>query len=298
MARDAGIAGFCYYHYWFGNGRRILERPFDEVLASGRPDFPFCLAWANQSWSGIWHGEPKRTLIEQVYPGVDDFKAHFELVLPAFRDRRYMTIDGKPIFVVFDPRDLGDTASFVNEWRKLADKAGLPGIHFVGMTNKHAPDWLAPFDMLTEYGPQNYLDRLPSDAYHRALRRLKRGDLGPVLNRLLGRWINRPQRCSYRDMIEKLMKLEPADSRYVPCVMPNWDNTPRSRLRGVVFEGATPELFETYLHRAVAQVARRAPEERIVFLKAWNEWAEGNYVEPDARFGHRYLDVIRKVVLE
>ena len=100
MAKAYGIEGFCYYHYWFGHGRRLLERPFNEVLSSGKPDFPFCLCWANDTWTGIWHGAPNKVLIEQRYPGVEDYKAHFYALLDAFRDPRYMTVDGKKIFII------------------------------------------------------------------------------------------------------------------------------------------------------------------------------------------------------
>ncbi len=139
MARDCGVEGFCYWHYWFGNGRRILERPFHEVLASGEPDFPFCLAWANQSWTGIWHGNPGTTLIEQTYPGPADEVAHFEWALPAFRDPRHMRVDGKPIFVVFAPHDLPSTTSFIAHWRALAREAGLPGVYIIAIGNAFRP---------------------------------------------------------------------------------------------------------------------------------------------------------------
>jgi len=296
LARSAGIEGFCYWHYWFGDGRRILERPFDEVLASGKPDFPFCLAWANQPWTGVWHGMPRHTLIDQTYPGQDDFRAHFNLVLPAFRDKRYMRVDGKPIFIVFDPNHLRETGRFVNYWRRLAFEAGLPGIFFIGMSNQDNPELLDPFDMLADYGPGNFLDRLPRDLLNRSLRALKRRDLSPIVNLEIAQRFRRPERYAYRNVVEAMMKI-PLAARHAPCVLSNWDNTPRSGARGIVFENSTPELFQSYLAHACEQIASKPPERRIVFLKAWNEWAEGNYVEPDTRFGHRYLDAIRSVVM-
>jgi hypothetical protein len=297
LARSAGVEGFCYWHYWFGNGRRILERPFDEMLASGRPNFPFCLAWANQSWTGIWHGAPRHTLIEQIYPGQEDSKAHFDLVLKAFRDRRYMTVDGKPIFIVLDPKDMPETDRFIDQWRDLARQAGLPGIHFCGMCNELTASLYPSFDMMLTFGPGDFIKRLPQGILYRIIRRLKRGDLGPTLNSTLGRWINRPQRFDYARVVGVLMGLSPPDSRYVPCVLPNWDNTPRSGLRGVVFEDSSPDIFEKYLSNAVSRVASLPAERRIIFLKAWNEWAEGNYVEPDSRVGHGYLDAMRNVLM-
>ncbi|WP_083919200.1 glycosyltransferase WbsX family protein [Methylosinus sp. LW4] len=295
LALEAGIEGFCYWHYWFGKGRRILERPFDEMLATGKPEFPFCLAWANQPWTGVWHGNPRQTLLDQTYPGFDDYKAHFDLVLPAFRDPRYMRVDGKPMFLVFDPHHLGQTTMFTTLWRDFASEAGIPGIHFVGMSNKHVPELLAPFDMLTTYGPGNYLDYLPQDIGSRLIRRLRARDFGSTINRVLG-IAKRPRRFSYARMVECLTSVVPSDSRYVPCVLPNWDNTPRSSSRGVVFENSTPELFEAYLNSAIERVSGREFQHRIVFLKAWNEWAEGNYVEPDLRHGHGYLEAVRRAV--
>src|SRR5437016_268415 len=130
LAREYGLEAFCYYHYWFA-GKRIIERPFNEVLASGQPDFPFCVCWANQTWTGIWHGAPNRILIEQTYPGFDDHRAHFETLLPAFRDRRYLTVDGKPLFIVYSPGGLPDSLRILEFWRELALKAGLPGLFLV-----------------------------------------------------------------------------------------------------------------------------------------------------------------------
>ena len=131
LAREHGIEAFCYWHYWFA-GRRILERPFSEVLTSGEPDFPFCLGWANQTWTGIWHGNPDRILIEQTYPGVDDHVAHFDAMLPAFEDPRYFRVDGKPLFYVFKPRFIPELRKFADLWRQLARRAGLPGLYLVG----------------------------------------------------------------------------------------------------------------------------------------------------------------------
>jgi hypothetical protein len=297
MARDAGIEGFCYWHYWFGEGRRILERVFDEVLASGKPNYPFCLAWANQSWSGVWHGMPKHILIEQKYPGPADFHAHFRAILPAFRDPRYMTVGGKPIFIVFSALDLPDTKEFTHLWNELALKAGLPGVYFIGMSNRHDDEILQPFDMLTEFGPISLVNKLPRDFRSRAVRSWRRRDFGPLVNRIVPASIRRPLRFEYRDLIEAKMRA-PLREKYVTCVLPNFDNTPRSGQRGVVFDNATPELFEIYLKDAIDQVLHKPYQERIVFLQAWNEWAEGNYLEPDRETGWAYLDAIRRLVVQ
>src|SRR4030067_795308 len=131
MAREYGIEAFCYYHYWFA-GKRVLERPFNEVLESGEPDFPFCLCWANQTWTCIWHGAPKRVLIEQTYPGYDDHRNHFDVLLRAFTDRRYVTVDGKPLFLIYEPLDIPEVKKMTELWRKWAEQAGLKGLYLVG----------------------------------------------------------------------------------------------------------------------------------------------------------------------
>jgi hypothetical protein len=297
MARAAGVEGFCYWHYWFGHGRRILERPFQEVLASGQPDFPFCLAWANQSWSGIWHGNPKNILIKQEYPGTADDKAHFALLLPAFRDARYVKVEGMPLFAMLDPHDHPNPGDFVKHWRMLAQEAGLPGIYFVAMWNRGPDVRLQEFDAVTEYGPGDFLQSLPQSGLSQKVRRVRRGDFGRRINALAGTRFLRPQRYKYSDVVRAAFSSNlPKDDSYIPTVLPGWDNTPRSGARGLIFEGSTPELFQNYIRKAVELVRDRPREKRLVFLKAWNEWAEGNYVEPDSSFGHQYLDAMRRAL--
>ncbi len=322
MAKQCGIEAFCYWHYWFGNGRRILERPFAEVLKSGEPNFPFCLAWANASWSGIWYGSPKNILIEQTYPGPEDEAAHFRAVLPAFRDKRYVRVEGKPLFVVFEPFSLPNPSSFIAHWRQLAAQAGLPGLFFVGLRKvpddrqaKLLDDRLAKFDAITPHPPFDFLPLSSPRVVKRIARELRRRDFGGLrarvaervtdqrvlklirafsfVDQLVGDRLLRPLVYSYNDVVKSAFNEIPADPRFLPCVLPNWDNTPRSGKRGVVFEKSSPELFREYLVKGLALIERRPPELRICFIKAWNEWAEGNYLEPDLQFGRSYLDVIR-----
>ena len=133
LAREYGVEGFVYWHYWFGNGKRLLERPFNEVLASGKPDFPFALAWANETWKGFWFGADgsRNALIEQMYPGDDDYINHFYTVLPAFKDRRYITCEGKPIFIIYHPTQMPEMLHFISLWQDLAKQNGLKGIYFI-----------------------------------------------------------------------------------------------------------------------------------------------------------------------
>lgn len=283
MARKYGVEGFCYYHYWFA-GHRLLERPFNEVLISGAPDFPFCLCWANQTWTGIWHGAPNRVLIEQTYPGMEDHHRHFATLLPAFCDKRYLKVDGMPLFVVYNPMDLPDSPRVLELWRSLAAKAGLPGLFLVA--ESRSPEW--------DPKPFGYdaavMIRLPSKRHewvpwNHPIRKIK----GKV-----HQWRGMPRVHQYEQVIDSLVAEPMPGIENFPSVIPNWDNTPRSGGNGLVFQGSTPELFRRHLRRALERVRHAPTERRIVFIKSWNEWAEGNHLEPDLRFGLRYLDVLNE----
>jgi hypothetical protein len=297
LARDAGIEAFCYWHYWFGGGRRILERPFEEVLASGRPDFPFCLCWANESWTGIWHGAPGRLLIEQTYPGAADHAAHFETLLPAFRDERYLKVDGRPVFLVYNPAKLPEPARFALLWRRLAVQAGLPGLHLVAMSTDLKADHITPFDAVMPYGPRDFLqEAVKARPLVRAGKRLFNGRRAAALaERVALPWL--PARYDYADLARTAFASLPRAARFIPCVLSGWDNTPRAGRRGIVLENFSAALFRQCLDKAVAQVAAKPAAQRLIFIKAWNEWAEGNYLEPDEMYGTALLDTLREAVL-
>ncbi len=286
LARQYGIEGFCYYHYWFG-GRRILERPFNEVLASGEPNFPFCLCWANHSWNSIWDGLPDRMLIEQTYPGMNDHKAHFYWLLNAFTDHRYITVDGKPIFLIYRPDDIPEIHKVADFWRELAIKSGLKGLHLVGISH-WSPMWNPQARGLDAF----ILQRLPlrNGYIHWQFPLIK-------LRMLTSRRKYDISIYSYEKVMGFLLQKNKTDFLDYPCVLPNWDNTPRCGLDGLVLHGSTPELFRIHLRMALEKIGDYPPEHRIIFLKAWNEWAEGNHIEPDLRFGHGYLEVIKDEVL-
>ncbi len=292
MAREHGIEGFCYWYYWFA-GKRLLERPFCEVLESGKPDFPFCLSWANQTWTGIWHGAPDRILIEQTYPGVKDYESHFYTVLDAFSDRRYITIEGKPVFVVFCPQELPDPKRFTDRWRELAIKSGLKGIYFIGMAG---PSWIPTdysFDasIPSVFGISFFNSYRSSRSY---LYRICRKLASKGMRRLYRELYSKPLVYLYKDVIKQLTPPLKKDFDQYPCVIPNWDNTPRSGVRGFVFHNSTPELFRIHLKEAIAQVYEMPNDKKVVFVKSWNEWAEGNYLEPDQKFGKAFLEVIKE----
>jgi hypothetical protein len=284
LAARYGIEAFCYWHYWFG-GRRILERPYSEMLASGQPDFSFCLAWANQTWSGIWYGEADRILIEQTYPGEDDDRQHFQHVLPAFRDRRYFKVDGKPLFYLFRPELHPKPAEFVARWRGLAEEAGLEGLYLV-----------AELSDLLGAGPQ-YVDferdGFDAGVYMRIPARVD--GLSRLRMRFGRKFLRWPERYRYNSDPPEIPHALRND-RVHPCVYPNWDNTPRSGRSGLVVTDSSPSAFSPLVRAAVDSVAKRAYDHRLVFIKSWNEWAEGNYLEPDVDHGHGYLKAVAEEV--
>lgn len=283
MAKLYGIEAFCYYHYWFGGGRRLLERPLDEVVASREPDFPFCVCWANETWSGIWHGAPKRVLMQQEYPGPEDDQQHFDTLLPAFKDPRYLKVNGKPVFVVWQPFRLPDPKVAVERWRNMARQAGLDGLHLVGVFREGNAD---PEDFGFDASIHN---RNPPLREAGSLR----SPLKLAFNRVMHK-IGMPTIYGYERAMKYCVPDELPKTRY-PTVIHAWDNTPRSGANGLVFSGSTPKLFGKALRKAFNLVrdASRGKDDRLVFLKSWNEWAEGNHLEPDLRDGHGYLEAVR-----
>ena len=287
MAHKYGIEGFCYYHYWFA-GRQILQRPFEEVLASGKPDFPFCLCWANQTWSGIWHGAPQRVLIEQTYPGEQDHRTHFTSLLPAFLDPRHVRIEGKPLFILFSPHEVPGLADVLRLWRSMAADAGLPGLHLVA--NTHEDDAAAMracgFDGVIR-APVFKARRWDRD-WRRPVRR--------VLNSLRHS-MGRPTVVPFSVLAREGVEIWQRHDSY-PCVVHAWDNTPRSGRDGVAYTGASPDVFRKSLAAAFDAVETQPAENQLVFLKSWNEWAEGNHLEPDMRYGDGFLQAIKEALEE
>ena len=283
MAREYGIEGFCYYHYWFA-GKRLLERPFNDVLKTKEPNYPFCLCWANETWTGVWHGCADRILIAQTYPGRDDYKKHFYELLPAFQDSRYMQVDGMPIFIVYNPQQLPDPVAFTDYWRECATNEGLKGIYFIGTIEMPWAPEKYGFDAVTT-----------KKALHPAALGELRGTR--KIRRLVRRLLGYPENIyQYKNIVKHLLDREAIKENVFPSVFPNWDNTPRSGKRGLIFHNSKPEYFALHLEQTLALVKNKPIDKRLVFIKSWNEWAEGNHLEPDLKYGRAYLEVIKELV--
>lgn len=311
LAKEAGIEGFCYYHYWFGEGRRILEKPFNEVLESGKPDFPFCLCWANHSWSNkTWnksHAFTKDTLfLEQKYPGSKDYTDHFYAVLGAFKDKRYITVDEKPVFVVYAPLAVPDMQNFIDIWQKLAVSNGLKGIHFVGMADSTSsikildgniekrviPDLNSAAELYQRTLNLGF-DAVNSMSKNRA-EMIVRGKYGRIISMIVNKYRLYADTYNYKKIIEHFFVAEDKWDNVYPTILPQWDRSPRIGKSAGIYINSTPELFKKNINDALELVKEKPKEKQIIFLKSWNEWAEGNYVEPDLKFGKGYIYALKE----
>jgi lipopolysaccharide biosynthesis protein len=310
MAREAGIEGFCYYHYWMGDGKQLLQRPFEEVLKSGKPDFPFCLCWANHEWTTkTWQNGGKTKMIApMVYSGDDDYTAHFYHVLPAFRDKRYITVDGAPIFSIYDPYKFQDVSHFIELWRKLAIKEGIADIHFVAIANNTTTIKRLPNGSLKRILPNlqssaEVFNELLSLGFNSIAsfgksrgEMLYQGKYIRSINKLLHKYIPilPALRYNYPEVVRHFFSPEDSWENVYPTIMPQWDRTPRAGNGEGIYVNATPNHFKDHIIDCLKVVANKQPNHRIVFLKSWNEWGEGNYIEPDQKYGHGFLQAIKE----
>lgn len=288
MAKEYGIYGFCYYHYWFEAGKEELQRPFDEVVVAGKPDFPFCLCWANESWySKFWNKDgsvlSKKLLVEQKYLGKEDNEKHFYRLLPAFKDHRYIKHEGKLLFVIYKPLEFNKVTEFIEQWQKLAVDNGLPGFYFVGLSITIDKD----YDKIINLG----FDGVQHCEVHRGF--LTKSWLKRRFIQFVRIFIHMPLIINYKKASLLLSEYDKYDNVF-PSLIPNWDHTPRSGYKGSVYINATPEVFEKQVKLITELMNNKQNKDNLCFLKSWNEWGEGNYVEPDLKYGKGFLEVIKK----
>jgi lipopolysaccharide biosynthesis protein len=295
LARAHGVDAFCYWHYWF-DGHRLLERPFAEVLASGEPDFPFCLCWANENWTRRWDGHDEEVLVGQRY-SADDDRRHFAALAPALRDPRYLRIDGKPLVLVYRAGRLPEPAATAARFRAEARRLGVGELHLCrveSLPEERGDPTAIGFDAAVEFQPDWSL--LTKDLCTGPVRLLgPDGSIAGVRRAHVDDGVFAVYR--YDAVVDRMLAKPAAPYRRYPCVTPRWDNSPRRQKleRAVVLHGSTPAHYERWLRGAVER-ALALPGESLVFVNAWNEWAEGSHLEPDQRFGLGYLESTRRVV--
>ena len=275
LAREHGVSGFCYYYYWF-SGTKLLHQPVESMLNSRKPDFPFCLSWANENWTRRWDGRDEEILIEQHHHPEDDERLAEDL-MPFFQDPRYIKIDGKPLLLIYRTDLLPDARKTVETLRSAGRLHGfrdlcLARVESFGCSEENPED--SGFDLAVEFHPHFRYEGVPY--------RMLYG------NRVY----------SYADLVAHVNRSRSPRYLRLPAVLVGWDNTARRNSGGVIFDGSSPGLYGEWLAKAVRQAERFSPEHQIVFINAWNEWAEGCHLEPDQKFGCDYLKKTAEIVQE
>ncbi len=291
LAKEYHVHGFCYYHYWF-NGRRILERPFDDVLKSGKPDLPFCLCWANENWTRAWDGLNKNILLGQHYSTEDDL-AHIQHLIPAFRDERYIRVNGKALFLVYRTELLPDPKRTAQIWREAAEKAGVGELYLVRVERFQGD--LDPasigFDAAVEFAPDGAVMGQP--LWHRK-RHAPLTSLG-----LLPKAYIHSSIYDYQTIVQRMLKKPEPDYKLFLGVAPSWDNTARKAKNASLMKNSSPAGYEKWLKETVKKtLSRFKGDEQLLFINAWNEWGEGCHLEPDQKYGRQYLEATKRALSE
>lgn len=279
LARQYGIYGFCFYYYWFGK-RHLLERPLESMLRSGQPNFPFCICWANENWTRNWDGANEELLVQLEYD--EGFCERFiEDVIPIMRDRRYIRVAGGPMILVYRVDQLPNAFRVARVWREMCIRAGLGTPHLCAVQSFGIND---PrdygFDAAIEFPPHS-TKRAPIDP--QSLPGIRSNFEGYIED--------------YATIVSNQIAVSRPDYPMYRCVMPAWDNTPRRGNKARIVAHSTPALYQRWLSESVRQSLMRPSQEALVFINAWNEWAEGAYLEPDQRLGRARLTATRNALL-
>lgn len=299
MAREAGIEGFMYWQYYFGNKKKLLEKPFEEVLTTGKPNFPFCLGWANHSWQTLtWKRdasfrEGKTMIMQQLYDGEKQYVEHFLYNLPAFKDNRYITVEGKPLFVIWNPKDHSDQITLmIKTWRRLATQNGLKGIYFVG--RQYFGDTL---DQILNIG----FDAVYQERLGNALNGGEKWRLWNKIKYYIQAHFGIQLGLNKHDFSKRynlLVSDEASRSEVIPTLLTGYDRSPRAGKKALIFYNFTPNSWRNHIRDVFRHVSHKDDEHKIVFLKSWNEWGESNYIEPDLKYGSTMLDILKEELKE
>lgn len=293
LAKEAGVDAFCYWHYWY-KGKQLLEMPLQEVVRLGEPDFPFCLAWANHSWEKKdWNPKTnvlsKELLIAQEYGDVDEIKQHFNEMLPAFKDKRYYKISGRLVFGFFKVADIPEDyfAKFVETWDALAKECGLPGFC-----------WIAYIDR-PEQSQHSNAKRCDALNYVVPLIGPQESRMGRIVKKALSVLLHLPTLLVPFEKLMARYDFEFAQRDNVfPTILSGFDHSPRRGRGGIIITKFNPKTFFRYAVKTINCVMHKSEDLRVVFVKSWNEWGEGNYMEPDQRYGKQYINALRKALKE
>jgi len=286
LAKKHGIYGFCYYHYWF-HGKQLLERPINEIVESGKPDFPFCLCWANEPWGRNWDGLNAAVIQPQEY-SKEDHLNHIHHLLKIFKDERYIKIDGRPFFIVYRQANIPHVKDMIDLWNAEAKKNGFEkGLYILSTTSGMFEKNPTPlgFDASWDFLP--YIYSIKTNLNFRIIRKIKK-TLGLLKDTVY----------LYSDVVDNALRNYQGSKQWkeYPCVYPGWDNSPRRKIDARILHGSTPELYEKWLTDVCEKFEPFSEEENFIFLNAMNEWAEGNHLEPDLKWGLKYLEATKRVL--
>ncbi|MGE8029197.1 glycosyltransferase WbsX family protein [Enterobacter mori] len=299
MAREYGIHGFCYYHYWF-NGELLLEQPVEEMLTTGAPDLPFCLCWANENWTRAWDGMEREVLIKQDYTDADA-ESHMKYLAPYFLERRHIKVDGKPVFLIYRVDNIPEPKKYIELIRKYAADNGVAELHLVAVKNgfvelRDEEILSLGFDAIMDFQPNR--NDFPQDkkSSSQFVVDTARKILPESIYQALKGSVSAVNRIDYKQLVaEKIAKDWPTEYVKYPAVFPSWDNTAR-RKTPTVIQNNDPEDYRKWLEYAIKSTSTYDQEKQFVFINAWNEWAEGCHLEPDEIMGKTFLEVTRSVL--
>lgn len=307
MADEAGIEGFCYWHYWFGNGKEVLQMPFDEVVKSGKPDFPFCLGWALHDWTTkTWEKgnsiEKDTMIFKQEFPGETDDIKHFYRLLDAFKDKRYIKVDGKLLFSILDPKKMPEPKRFMELWNRLALENGLPGFHFVGIIDSMPvinKDNIKDVDKAVDDNISE-VKELGFDAIGTTNQKYAELKTGGRLRKICFAMVRKflsgalLDRYNYSKIIDNFYSSSDRRDDVYPQLLVGWDRSPRSGRKAIIYYNNNPETFRKAVRKAIECVKDKKPQHKVIFLNSWNEWGEGAYMEPDLRYGKEKIYVLEE----
>jgi len=303
LAKQHGIYGFCYYHYWF-NGKRMLETPLNRKLENPKEDFPFMLCWANENWTRIWDGQEKEILLEQKYSETDDIE-HIRALIIYFKDSRYITVDGKPVMVIYKSSRITDIKSTIKTWRNEASKAGLELYlcrmdAFGNYGNEYLKDG---FDAAIDFEPFsvkrdefNYqfkwkFIKNKTSLWYLKYKLASNHDREEMVNKLYSE-------IDYEEYVDFVMNYPEYNYKCFPGITPMWDNTARKKENYFLFRNSNPGKYQQWLQHEVNKFKPYSKNENFLFINAWNEWAEGNHLEPCQKWGKKYLEATKRVLLK
>lgn len=302
LAKKYGIYGFCYYHYWFGNGKKLLEKPLEAMLDNPNIDIPFCLCWANENWSKRWDGGNHEIIVEQTYGDYESWKMHLDYLVNFFKDDRYIRINNKPLLLVYKPELMPEMKKWVSFIKKEISTYGFEGICIAVQYPKYYVNGFdrSLFDYYIDFEPaftrleadKNKRSGLVNKVYSVVKETPVKAVLSKVYSLATSQEKTGPEIRDYDKDWNQILSRNISDPKLMLGGFVDWDNTPRTK-NGVLYQGGSPDKFKKYITELAKLAIQR--KEQCIFINAWNEWAEGAYLEPDDYYGYSYLEAIKTI---